>query len=369
MLRLRFGLRPGPSRATGLRWPRACRRWLQTLLVLGGVWSSAHGAQADGSMQVRGRIVLRQGEPEPEFCARPGAECDALLVKRLSGYGYLRGHGLGALLLSEAGFTQHGPRLAGFGALHLEAVSADLPGGQLRVATIDGALAGRSLQRLRVTLFEAENLFVCNDQQSGRPVAPFLGMMTRNCRTDAWLALDLRVLAMQWDPVTNRLWAEWVAGGLAVELLRNGHGYAHLLRSISLGVPFDLRSLHFGELAESTDAKTGALGPGGFTSFGAGLRVSALYRSPSWETRLTARERSALVGGAGALHDHELEGELRLLRNVFVSDALVAQAGFAFDFGYAQRPLNAIGLFARPDSRWNGFAGLYLGWVDESPGI
>jgi hypothetical protein len=330
-----------------------------------GVWLSALGVQADGSMQIRGRIVLREGEADSALCTNPGDECDALMVKRLSGYGYLRGHLLGALLDSEAAPGEHGPRLAGLGALHLEAVSAALAGGTLTVAAIDGALGGRSSQRLRVTLLEAESLFVCTDRSSGRPVAPFFAMMTRNCRTDAWAGFDLSVLTMQWDPTTNRLWAEWVAGGFSVELLRNGHGYAHLLRSVSLGVPFDLRSVHFGALG----SRVGEVEPGGFTSFGGGMRVSALYRTPHWETRLTARERSALLGGAGVWRDNQVEAELRLLRNVFVSDALVAQAGLAFGFGYNQRPLSALGLLASPDSRLHGFAGVYLGWIDESPDI
>lgn len=301
-------------------------------------------------MSYAGRELFREGPAERGYCSasRSPEECERAMTKTLSGYSYGRGHAEGGL----------GTEPAATGALHMSTVSAALPGGHIELATVDAALSNGSVRRLRATLLDAQGLFFCRDTRSGELVAPFIGMLTRACAPDAVFAVDAGLLAVQWDLATDRVVSEWVRLGPALELLGNGLGYAHALRSIEVGVPFDVRSIHDGASPADSD-----------TTFGAGLRISALLRTPRWEARASARHRTALAGGAGALHDNNVEGELLLLHNFFLSDALVMQAGVALRASYGQAPRHGFAIWASLDERASAFAGVHLGWVHEPPRI
>jgi hypothetical protein len=201
-------------------------------------------------------------------------------------------------------------------------------------------------------------MFLCQDAQNGEWLAPLLGMVTRLCRPDAIVAMDAGLLAMQWDAAKSRWHTEWVHLGASFELLGNGLGYAHLLRSVMLGVFADLRSQY-----ANAEPKLDAVG------VGAGARLSALYRTPHWETRLQARYRIPLAQSASSLAGHSLEGELRFVHNFFLSDAMLAQLGVSFALNYAEQPAGSFALLTRDDRHVSGFAGIYLGWTNESPGI
>jgi hypothetical protein len=313
-------------------------------------------AHADGTLVVGDRVLLRQGPSARGYCSAAGSgaevECDRVLTKVLSGYTYGKGYLVG-------GLTGESPRtLAAAGVLHVETIGGALPGGDFALAAIDGVLGGSQLQRLRFTLLDAQSMFMCRDAQSGQLVPPVIGMLSRACLPTSMTAFDLGLLAMQWDVASDRLMAEWLHVGPAIELLQDGFGYAHLLRSIGIGLPFDVRSVQ----------RLGASRVGG-TSLGFGARLSAFYRSPHWEARIQLRHRLALFGGAGALHDNLLDGELRLLHNFFLSDAIALQAGVSIRGSWSQRPEEAFLLWSAATRRWSAFAGLYLGWVHESPGI
>ena len=271
--------------------------WLQVALFY--VAASAH---ADGALVLRERTLLQEGPRERGYCDAAGTgsevECQRVMAKVLSGYSYARGHVLGGLAVDpEAGFDQP----VGLATLHVSAISAALPGGELAVGTLDGVLGNVGTRRLRLTLVEAQDLFFCSDAQSGALRAPLFGMFSYACRPTALAALDVSLATLQWDVATKRMMVEWVHLGPALELLGNGFAYAHVLRSLTLGLPLDVRTL-----------QGGTARPGGGTSLGASLRLFALYRSRQWETRIALRERTALLGGAGPLRDNTLEGELRL---------------------------------------------------------
>ena len=305
------------------------------------------------------RELFREGPAERGYCDEAGSgsevECDRVLTKVLAGYSYGRGSVSGGLTIDpSSGFAA----ASGVGSLRISLVSAALPGGALALATLDGALGDAHTRRLRATLVDAEGLFFCSDAQSGSLVLPVWGMFTRACEPNAVLAIDLGLLAMQWDTVSNRLLGEWVRFGPAVELLGNGFGYAHLWRSIELALPFDLRTLN--QLERHRGAET---------SLGAGLRVSAFYRTPQWETRLSVRHRTALVGGAGALRDNSIEGELAMLHNFFFTDAVVLQAGLAVRACWSQHPERTFAVWASANRHATAFAGFHLGWVHEAPDI
>jgi hypothetical protein len=312
-------------------------------------------ARADGVMSVGGRELFREGASERGYCS-PGAardECDRVKAKVLSGYGYFRGHVVGG-----AASNARPSGTSGAAALRVSVASAALPGGDIAAASLDGVVDGASTRRLRVTLLEAEGLFWCHDAHGGGFFAPFLGMVTRECLPHAVLAVDAGLVAMQWDASARAATAEWLRVGPAFEALGNGLSYAHLLRSVMIALPFDLRSHLYGELRGAQP-----------TSLGAGLRAAAFYRTPHWETRLDLRHRSAVAGGAGLLHDNTLQAELRLLHNFFLTDAWIVQAGLSLRGSWAQRPQDSFVVWAANDQRWLGFAGLYLGWISESPNI
>jgi len=312
--------------------------------------------RADGVMVYRERPLFRQGPAEPGYCDARGSgsphECDRVLTKVLSAYSYGRGRLSGGLVLDPASGAP-----AGVAALRVNAVSAALPGGDAALASVDGALGDGQIRRVRVTLVDAEGLFVCRDAQSRAVLPPMFGMLTRACRPNASLAIDVGMLAVQWDVAHQRVLGEWLRLGPAVELLSNGFGYAHLLRSIEVGLPFDVRSFRDRD-ATSTE-----------TSLGLGLRVSAFYRTPHWEARLTGRERLALLGERGMLSDHSVDGELLLLHNFFVSDAIVMQAGLAVRATWSQEPNQNFAIWADSERHGSAFAGLHLGWAHEAPDI
>jgi len=307
----------------------------------------------------RNRELFREGPAERGYCTAEGggtdAECDRVMSKVLSGYNYARGHVTGGIAIDpSSGFAA----ASGQASLQVSLISADLPGGTVALAKIDGVVGDAGTRRLRATLVDGEGLFFCRDAQSGRLVAPVFGMFTRQCQPDAVFALDLGLLAMQWDTATNRLVGEWLRFGPAVELLGNGFGYAHIGRSIELGVPFDLRSVN--ELARDEGAET---------SLGIGLRVSTFVRSPQWETRLTLRHRTALAGGAGFTRDNSIEGELTMLHNFFFTDSIVVQVGLGVRACWSQLPERSFALWASANRHASASAGLHLGWVHEPPGI
>ncbi len=312
-------------------------------------------------MELRGRTLFREGPPGRGYCTeeRSDVECDRVLTKVLSGYNYGRGHvALGGAIDPSIEADSVRGRGRGVAALRVALASADLAGGQIELGAVDAVLGDRQTHRVRVTLVDAPSLFFCRDAESGRLVAPVIGMFTRACRPDAILALDVGALAAQWDLGTNRLIGEWLRFGPALELLGNGFAYAHLGRSIQVGIPFDVRSLHYGSRVAGVE-----------TSIGAGLRLAAMYRTPHWEARLVARHRTALAGGAGALRDHNAEGELKLLHNFFFTDAVVVQAGLSVRASYSSRPERTFAVWARSDHRYSGFVGMVVGWVHEPPGI
>ena len=321
--------------------------------LLGALFTFAVAApaRADGAMVVRDRELFREGPAERGYCNPDGGgapdECDRVLTKVLSGYSYARGHLVGGLATTTA-----------LTALQINVAETALPGGDAKLGSVDAVLGDPEARRLRVTLLDAQELFFCRDAQSGALVLPMLGMFTRKCMPDALLAIDLGVLAMQWDLPSHRVLGEWLRLGPSVELLSNGFGYAHLLRSIELGVPFDVRSVYDRELNAHAE-----------TSMGIGLRVSAFYRSPHWETRLTARHRTALLGGAGFLADNSVECELLLLHNFFLSDALVMQAGLALRASASQEPARTFAVWANAERHVSTFAGIHLGWAHEAPDI
>ena len=189
------------------------------------------------------------------------------MTKVLSGYSYARGNATGGLVLDPGSGIDS---ISGVGQLRLSTMAADLPGGDIAFASIDGVLGDTATRRIRVSMASAEGLFFCRDLHSGAFVAPFLGMITRECAPDAIFALDVALLTAQWDLATDQLVAEWARLGPAFELLGNGLGYAHLLRSLEIALPFDVRSVH--GLAHS---------PGTETSLGVGAtRVGALPNAP-----------------------------------------------------------------------------------------
>jgi hypothetical protein len=309
---------------------------------------------ADGAMVVGQRVLFRTGPSDRGYCDIPSAECDTVLTKVLSGYGYLRG----ALRSGVSIAASDRGRASAFGALHLDGVSAALPGGDLAVARLDAVLGQSSVERLRLTLIDLENAFGCMDAQRGNWVLPILGMTSRQCRRDAIVGVDVRIVRLQWDAYDGRLLAEWLSAGPAFELLVNGLSQAHLRRSLVLAVPFDVQS-------QRGAAETQSSG----TSIGAGVRLSALYRTPQWESRLGLRHRTTVAGREHFGREHSVEGELRLLRNWFLSDALAMQAGLSLAFSWASRPWFAQALLATRSTQLELSAGLYLGWVSEAPGI
>jgi hypothetical protein len=294
------------------------------------------------------RELFRRGASERDYCSTPGDECDLVKTKVLSGYGYLRGRVLGALTASP-----DVSKIGGLGALRVVGVSAALPGAEIALLQFD-ALVDAPTRRLRMTLIDSMAMFLCRDATSGKLVAPLLGMLSRPCMPNAAAAVDFGLLALQTDVSGGRSMAEWLRGGPAWELLGNGFAQAHLLRSVVLAFPLDLRSVRYTEPARASG-----------TSLGAGLRLSALYRTPHWEWRLYARHRTALLGAAGALHDNTVEAEARALHNFFLTDTIVVQAGVAVGAAYAQRPAQSFALWARSGQRGAGFVGLYLGWIGE----
>lgn len=320
-----------------------------------GLLQLAATARADGVMSVGTRELFREGPSERGYCGAGAAqdECDRVKTKVLSGYGFLRGHvAVGVSSNARSGGT------SGAAALRVAVASGALPGGDLAVATVDGVIDTAALRRLRVTLLKAEGLFFCHDAQSGKRFAPVLGMMSRECLPNAVVAVDAGLFAAQWEATTRRFTIEWLHAGPALELLGNGLGHAHLLRSVMIALPFDLRSVENAE-SRGTDP----------TSLGAGLRFALLHRTPHWETGLDLRHRAALAGGAGALRDNTLQAELQLLHNFFLIDALVVQAGLSLRGMWAQRPENSFVAWAATDQRWLGFAGVYLGWISEPPDL
>jgi hypothetical protein len=214
------------------------------------------------------------------------------------------------------------------------------------------------VQHLQFHVFDGTGMFVCHDVQSGQLFAPMQGMFSHECAPNAVTAFDFGLIAVQWNVPSARVVGEWVRLGPAFELLANGLSYAHLLRSLVIALPLDLRSVIHGDLARAEP-----------TSFGAGLRLAALIRTPHWETRLDLRQRSAVAGGAGLRRDNNVQAELRLLHNFFLVDALVVQVGLSLRAAWSQRPEDSLVVWAADDRHWSGFAGLYVGWIDESPDI
>lgn len=308
-------------------------------------------ARADGAMVVGKRELFRVGPDTRRYCETDSEECDTVMAKYLSSYGYLRGALRGGMILSSPDVA---PQLAGFGALHLAAASAALPGGDMAVGSLDVVMARREILRLRLTVADVESLFACTDAKSGKLLLPFVGMVTQACRGDAVLGIDLRLLRLQWD--VNGNLTEWLSAGPSLELLRNGLGQAHVLRSLVVALPIDLQSRLSGSAPQGT-------------SLGIGLRVSALYRTPQWESRLRVRHRSALAGPAGFAREHSFDAELRVLHNWFAHDSVVLQTGLSFGFDWASHTWAGQSLFSARDARMGFQAGLYVGWVNEAPAI
>jgi hypothetical protein len=336
------------------------RAWASCAFQL-ALFALALQARADGALVVGDRELLREGPARRGYCTDAGsggdAECDRVLVKILSGYTYGRGSMAGGVVLEpEAGEAN----FAGVGALHVSVLSGDLPGGSIELGAVDGAFGGNATRALRVALLDAHSLFFCQDVQGGGIVAPIIAMLTTWCRPTAVFGLDAGLAAMQWDIATNRLIVEWLSVGPSFELLSNGYAYAHLLRSIGLALPFDVRSIH-------KDEQCG--GNGNCSSLGAGLRLSTFYRSPQWEVRVQVRQRTALLGGGGLLHDNSVDGELRLLHNFFFSDAIALQLGVSLRGAWSQRPITTFVPWAVAGEHFDAFAGAYVGWVHEAPNI
>lgn len=333
---------------------RRAGRWAYALALIAALVPAAR-ARADGRMMLGERELLREGEPTPDHCATPGPVCDRVKTKLLSGYGYLSGHAVAAIALDP---SEGIDARSGLGALRINAASAALPGGDVALLALDAVLAHAIPLRLRLSLVDMEGQFICRDAQQGTLVAPFIGIATRLCRPDGVVAADARLLTVQWDVTRSRVLTEWLRWGVSFEALANGLGYAHLLRSVMGGLFVDLRSVHYGEL----DAAGG-------TSFGGGVRLTALYRSPDWEARLATRYRMSLLAQEGALDGLSVELELKLLHNVLLTDSAVTQLGLVMSSSYAERPAGQLILLANTDRHWSGFAGLYLGWMNESPDL
>jgi hypothetical protein len=297
------------------------------------------------------RELLRVGPATREYCKIDSEECDTVMAKYLSSFGWLRGALRGGLVLSS---PDTAPELAGFGGLHIDAASAPLPGGDLAAGSVDLVVARRQLLRLRLTLLDLESVFACTDAQSGKTVLPFLGMVTKNCRGDAVVGLDLRILRLQWDAAGNV--TEWLSAGPSFELLGNGLSQAHVLRSLVVAVPLDVQSRLTGSAPQGS-------------SFGAGVRVSALYRTPDWESRLRVRHRTALASPSGFAREHSIDAELRVLHNWFAHDSVVLQTGLSLGFDWASQVWAGQGLWSARDARMGFQAGLYVGWVNEAPAI
>jgi len=169
------------------------------------------------------RVLFHTGPDAREFCRVPSAECDAVLSKVLSGYGYLRG-----ALRAGTSFDAAGVDSKAWAALSVQAASAALPGGDMAILGLDALHGTAPVTRLRATLIDGENVFVCHDADSGGYALPFVGMTMRRCHGDAVLGLDLRLMRVQWDRASGRLLSEWLRAGPAFELLRNGLSQAHL---------------------------------------------------------------------------------------------------------------------------------------------
>jgi hypothetical protein len=322
-------------------------RWCALL----GLLQVATIARADGVMTLRERELFRVGPEARGFCeaGRSADECDQIKTKVLSGYGYLRGQLWAGIAVD--------PQPHAIAALRISVASGALPGGDISLGVIEGALSEADVRRLRLSLLDARGLFVCRDAHSSELVAPIPGMMSNACLPNAIMALDVGVGTVQWDLATGYLTTEWLHAGPAWELLANGFGQAHLLRSVMIGLPFDLRSTLRGAGDDSR------------ASVGLGVRLDAFYRTPHWETRFDLQHRSALVGGAGLQHDNAVQGELRLLHNFFLTDAVVVQAGLSVRGVWLQRPRDELVLWAAADRAWQGYAGFYLGWLHEPPPI
>jgi hypothetical protein len=297
------------------------------------------------------RELFRSGPPNRKYCEIDSEECDTVLTKFLSSYGYLRGSLRGGLALTS---PNDDARLSGFGALHLDAANAPMPGGDLAAGTVDLVLARQKLLRLRLTLIDFEDVLFCSDVQSQDIVLPFLGMVSKHCREDAVLGVDLRILRVQWDAAG--FMTEWLSAGPSFELLRNGHSQAHTRRSVVLAVPLDLQSRMSGSAPHDT-------------SLGLGLRASLLYRTPQWETRLRVRHRTALNSSEGFARVHSIDAELRLLLNWFAHDSVVLQTGVALGFDWASQVWAGQSLWSARDAHLGFQAGLYVGWVNEAPAI
>ena len=82
-----------------------------------------------------------------------------------------------------------------------------------------------------------------------------------------------------------------------------------------------------------------------------------------------AHSRIALAGGEGLLSDPTVEGELLLLHNFFLTDALVIQAGLSLRASYSQEPERATVIWASASRHASTFAGVHLGWVHEAPDL
>jgi hypothetical protein len=305
-------------------------------------------------MVVGDRELFREGPAARAYCSDSGSgsaeECERVKAKVLSAYTYGRGQVSGGVVASE--------QKSGVGWLRVSWIAADLPGGALAAATLDGVIGDEATSRLRFTLLDAEALFVCRDVQSHLYVAPLLGMFSRDCVPRAWFGADAGLLAMQWDVEQGRLGAEWLRVGPAFELLANGLGYAHLLRSIQLALPFDLRTVHDPDKEADT-----------LTTLGVSLRLTAYYRSPSFEARLSMRARTSLAGAETIQSDNSFAGEVLLLHNFFLLDSLVLQAGMAFRASWAQKPENTFVVWANAQEQFGAFAGVHVGWVHEAPDI
>jgi hypothetical protein len=313
-------------------------------------------ARADGAMVVGDRELFREGPVERGYCKRDGSgspeECERVVSKVLSGFSYGRGHATGGLALDPT--ADHAP--SGLAALQVHAASAALPGGTIVLGAIDGVLGDARTSRVRVTLVDSEGLFFCRDAQTGELALPFVAMLSRACEPNAMLAVDLGLFAIQWDLAQPRVMSEWLRLGPSIELLGNGHGYSQLSRSIQIGVPFDLRSVHHG----GSDVA--------HTSLGAGIRISARYRLHAWEARLSARHRMELLGRAGRA-GHAIESELLALHNFFLSDAVIVQVGLAARASWSEQPASAFTAWSSTERNSDAFAGIHLGWSHEPPDI
>jgi hypothetical protein len=315
----------------------AGRRRLLRVAILSLV-AGTQLARADGRMVAGERELFRRGPSDRGYCGQADAECDLVMTKVLSGFGYLRGRFLGGIDAA---------------ALRVALASAALPGGEVALLAVEGLYGDDSRQRWRATLLDSRGLFICHARQ-GQLVGPLLGVITGACPPDAFTAVDVALLAAQWDVASGSWMAEWMRVGLSFELLGNGFGHAHLLRSLMVGVPLDLRS----------SSLVGA-GRDVTTSAGAGVRVAALFRTPHWESRVDLRYRTALAGGDGPRKENDVEGEIRLAHNFFASDALVLQLGISLAASWAQQPGRSFAVFASAERRWTQFAGIYLGWIGE----